>query len=83
MFDDIKQHLNKKAICYFMPVRECLLQLSAASNFLIYCMFYKRFRKRLIHICTRNEVPHDTYSYSPGSMQESSKFSVGNNDTRC
>ena len=40
-------HVDQSVLDVFLCVRESLLVLNASTNFLIYCVFYKRFRKLL------------------------------------
>ena len=43
----IDAKLDAAAMCYFMSVKELLLVACAATNFLIYCVFYAKFRDLL------------------------------------
>ena len=43
----INRHLDPKAMKYFMAIKELLLVINAATNFLIYCAFYAKFRRLL------------------------------------
>ena len=72
----INKHMDPKAMKYFMGVKELLLVINAATNFLIYCVFYAKFRRLLRGLCCERNTTmlYSNYYDTPRASQREEYF---------
>ena len=74
----INRHLDPKTMKYFMAIKELLLVINAATNFLIYCAFYAKFRRLLRGMFCKIDghvISYSDYSDNP-TISQPKKYQV-------